>query len=277
MAKKAVAKGKQSADLATSVAKPALGGADDAPVVLPAREPAAKVNNASLTELKNALDDVVKEYFCLATHRFTRSHTHEDVRLAVGWTSVVVAAATGYYGYVTDFHESKYWVSVGVVLYVVLNTVLALYVAYVEKNVIFVGKRRTIASRISTERLTISSLAFSSPTSHTTSSWIPFPLSLLASQSHSPLPTSSSASQAPVYPLYSLTLEYTHSSNANKSLLASSSATLSRSFGEMVDSDGRVARGEVERWLGEAFGEVGEKGKAGLGASASEGEGRKSR
>ncbi|PRQ70390.1 Microsomal signal peptidase 25 kDa subunit (SPC25)-domain containing protein [Rhodotorula toruloides] len=254
MAKKSATKGKQPADTATVAAEPALGGAEDAPVVLPAREPAAKVNNASLTELKNALDDVVKEYFCLSTHRFTRSHAHEDVRLALGWTSVAVAAATGYYGYVTEFHESKYWVSVGVVLYVVLNTVLALYVAYVEKNIIFVGKRRTIASRISTERLTISSLAFSSPTSHTTS-----------------------PSQAATYPLYSLTLEYTHSSNANKSLLASSSSTLARYFGEMVDSEGRVARGEVERWLGEAFGEVCEKGKGSVGGSASEGEGRKSR
>lgn len=56
------------------------------------------------------------QYFCLPTHRFTRSHAHEDVRLALGWTSVAVAAATGYYGYVTEFHESKYWVSVGVVL-----------------------------------------------------------------------------------------------------------------------------------------------------------------
>ncbi|BGP03903.1 signal peptidase complex subunit 2 [Rhodotorula toruloides] len=275
MAKKSATKGKQPADTATVAAEPALGGAEDAPVVLPAREPAAKVNNASLTELKNALDDVVKEYFCLSTHRFTRSHAHEDVRLALGWTSVAVAAATGYYGYVTEFHESKYWVSVGVVLYVVLNTVLALYVAYVEKNIIFVGKRRTIASRISTERLTISSLAFSSPTSHTTSSWIPFPLSLLASHLHSPL--HSSPSQAATYPLYSLTLEYTHSSNANKSLLASSSSTLARYFGEMVDSEGRVARGEVERWLGEAFGEVCEKGKGSVGGSASEGEGRKSR
>lgn len=83
MAKKAANKGKQPADRAASPAEPgpsppsltppasasayhvprhtALGGVEDAPVVLTAREPAAKVNNASLTELKNALDDVVKE------------------------------------------------------------------------------------------------------------------------------------------------------------------------------------------------------------------------
>ncbi|GAA5836332.1 hypothetical protein JCM11251_001465 [Rhodosporidiobolus azoricus] len=218
------------------------------------REPVVKVNTASLTELKNAVDDAVKEFFSHPSHRFTRSFVHEDVRLALGWSAVAVAAATGYYGYKTEFHESKKWVGVGVVVYIVLNTILALYVAYFEQNTIFVGKRRTFASRISTEHLTLSSLAASSPTHTSTSSWVPFPISLLA-PSPKP-PTSSSSSPATDYPLYSLTLTYRHSSNNNKSLLHANELTRSHAFGGWFDQEGRLARRKVEEWLEEGLREV---------------------
>ncbi|GAA5949609.1 hypothetical protein JCM21900_002468 [Sporobolomyces salmonicolor] len=225
-------------------------GAEQREAAHPRREPVAKVNNANLSDLKNAADDVVKDFFSLPSHNFKRSYIHDDVRLSLGWASVAVAIATSYYGYKTEFHESKFWVSVGVALYVVLNTILALYVAYVEQNIIFEGKRRTFASRISTERLTISSLAASSPTTLTTSSWIPFPLSLLVPR---PSPSASSSAQ---YPLYTLTLSYAHSANANKSLLHSSEVVLTRSFAEMFDQEGRIAVGEVERWLSGGLVEV---------------------
>lgn len=47
---------------------------------------------------------------------FTRSHVHEDVRLVLGWSSVLVALATGYHGYVKSFEESKALVTVGVLM-----------------------------------------------------------------------------------------------------------------------------------------------------------------
>lgn len=112
-----------------------LSDAETAPSAT-SRDRAPKVNNASLADLKNTCDDAVKEVsfrragrlqisadsapaplqFFAKPNAFTRSHVHEDVRLALGWTSVVVAAATGYYGYVTPFNDSKYWVTVGVVV-----------------------------------------------------------------------------------------------------------------------------------------------------------------
>ncbi|GAA5997560.1 signal peptidase complex subunit SPC2 [Rhodotorula paludigena] len=281
MAKKAASKGKQPADTPSplpedSAVTPADAAQHDGQVVK--RDPAAKVNNANLSELKNAADDLVKEFFSLPTHRFSRSFLHEDVRLSLGWTSVAVAAAAGVYGYRVEFQESKYWVTVGVVLYVVLNTALALYVAFVEKNIIFEGKRKTFASRISTERLTISSLAASSATSYTSSTWVPFPLSLVAPSPTIPLPPPSSPSasspfSSSPYPLYSLTLSYAHSANANKSLLHSSSRVLTRPFAELFDSEGRIARAEVERWLEQGLAEL----QGGGAARGDEAEGRKSR
>ncbi|GJN94181.1 hypothetical protein Rhopal_007255-T1 [Rhodotorula paludigena] len=259
MAKKAASKGKQPADTPSPL--PEDSAQHDGQVVK--RDPAAKVNNANLSELKNAADDLVKEAILLPP----------DPPLLAFFP----ARRPGVYGYRVEFQESKYWVTVGVVLYVVLNTALALYVACVEKNIIFEGKRKTFASRISTERLTISSLAASSATSYTSSTWVPFPLSLVTPSPTIPSPPpsspsiSTSSSSTSPYPLYSLTLSYAHSANANKSLLHSSSRVLTRPFAELFDSEGRIARAEVERWLEQGLAEL-----QGGGARGDEAEGRKS-
>jgi Microsomal signal peptidase 25 kDa subunit (SPC25) len=47
---------------------------------------------------------------------FRPSHVHTDVKLALGWTSTVIAAATSLYSYRTPFQESRFWVIVGVVV-----------------------------------------------------------------------------------------------------------------------------------------------------------------
>lgn len=79
------------------------------------REPVLRVNPANLTELKNAVDDHLKVVLSSPQHAFVRSYVHDDVRLALGWTAVGVAAVTGYYSYVVDdFHRTKGWVAVGV-------------------------------------------------------------------------------------------------------------------------------------------------------------------
>ncbi|GAA6059681.1 hypothetical protein JCM10212_000068 [Sporobolomyces blumeae] len=254
MAKKSASKGKQieaEQDVPAAATDAVTNNVNTSePAMLLPRMQVTKVNTANLVELKNALDDLVKEFFSLPAHNFKTSHAHEDTRLLLGWTSVVVALGTTYYAYKHEFQESKFWVGVGVAVYVALNTVLALYVTYVEKNIIYEGKRRTFASRITTERLTISSVAASSPTHATTSSWIPFPLSLLAARP--PLPPAQSPS-APRYPLYTLELQYTHSANANKSLLNSQHLVLVKGVGELFDEEGRIARGRCEEWLKEGL------------------------
>ncbi|GAA5910510.1 hypothetical protein JCM8208_007628 [Rhodotorula glutinis] len=287
MAKKNAAKAAQPQDTVTltpeQLAALPSASAPDAPPTLD-RTPAPKVNTHNITELKNALDDHVRDLLAhpagtttsTSTSRapFTRSYRHDDVRLTLGWSSVAVAAATGYYGYRTPFHDSTLWVSVGVALYIALNTALALYVALVEKNTIFEGKRRTLASRISTERLSVSSLAAASPRTFTASSWVPFPLSLLAPSpslalsSSSPTPsTSTSTSLAKPsppspssYPLYALTLSYSHSSSAGKALLHRAERQLVSPCAAFFDGEGRLARARVDEWVESGLGEVqGEK------------------
>ena len=47
---------------------------------------------------------------------FKQIHLHTDVRLALGWLSVFVAAGTAFYGYKVEFEKSKPVVSIGLVV-----------------------------------------------------------------------------------------------------------------------------------------------------------------
>ena len=49
---------------------------------------------------------------------FKTIHLHTDVRLVLGWGSVIVSALTGLYGYKNDFETAKPVVWAGVILYV---------------------------------------------------------------------------------------------------------------------------------------------------------------
>ncbi|SGY84333.1 BQ5605_C009g05690 [Microbotryum silenes-dioicae] len=206
-----------------------------------------KVNKASLTELKLAVDDLVKEFFSRPSH-FTPSHIHEDVRLILGWSAVIVSAITGYYGYVVEFHQSKFGSTIGVIVYVllsnfysILNTLYWLYVTYVEKQTIFQGKRRTFASRISTETISLSSTARSIPQEPYN-----FPFSHWTKTKTQTKPTAAAADD---YPLYTLHLSYIHTSNNGKSLIRSFEKTLIKSFREWVDSQGVVHKRLLENDL----------------------------
>lgn len=72
----------------------------------------------SATELKNACDDQLKRYIARPDTSFSTVNRHTDVKLALGWTSVLVAALTAGYGYKVDFEKSKTGVSIGLLLYV---------------------------------------------------------------------------------------------------------------------------------------------------------------
>ncbi|KAK4056350.1 hypothetical protein OIO90_002493 [Microbotryomycetes sp. JL221] len=232
------------------------------------RDKAPKVNTSSLADLKNTCDDVVKEVFA-RPGAFTRSHAHEDVRLGLGWSAVAVAAATAYYSFVTEFHDSKRWTAVGVACYAVLSTVLTLYVMFVEQDVIFDGKRKTFAARasstasppesgngvltkdeqITTERLILSSQAHASEKSAKRRS--PFPLSLV---SRGPPPADLPASLT--YPAYHLTISYNHSSNNGKALIHQATIEWSRCFGEFFDEQGTLAKPKLEQELQQVLDQV---------------------
>ncbi|KAG2036061.1 microsomal signal peptidase 25 kDa subunit-domain-containing protein [Suillus americanus] len=186
-----------------------------------------KVNNYSTSELKNACDDALKRYLS-RPDLFKQIHLHTDVRLILGWAGVFTAAATGLYGWKTDFEKSKPGVWVGFILYLVLTSLQTLYSYFVEGDTIFVGRRKTLSKRIITERITISSRT------------LPVPSSEL---SFKPSPTNS--------PSYSLSINYVQSTSAGKSLLAKGRTHEAKQYSAFFDEKGVMAQEVFERWIGE--------------------------
>lgn len=81
---------------------------------------------------------------------FQPSHLHTDVRLALGWTSSLLALSGALYAYkLDDFRASRNYVLASVVGYIILSALMALYSRYVEQDTIFKGKRKVFAGRVS--------------------------------------------------------------------------------------------------------------------------------
>ncbi|KAI5118205.1 hypothetical protein M0805_004695 [Coniferiporia weirii] len=177
-----------------------------------------KVNNMNLSDLKNACDDAVKK---LLSHPdlFQENHTHTDVKLALGWASVLVAAGTALYGWKIEFEQAKPLVWVGVILYVLLTTFSTLYTFFVEKDTVYIGRRKTLAKRIETERITV------------------------ASRTLPPATTGAS-------PRYRASVAYVRSSNGGKSLLSRGQANEERPYNEFFDEEGTMDQELFERWVG---------------------------
>ncbi|TFK32326.1 microsomal signal peptidase 25 kDa subunit-domain-containing protein [Crucibulum laeve] len=226
-------------------------------VVSPEDRDVVKVNNASLTELKNACDDAVKRYLS-RPDLFKQIYLHTDVRLGLGWLSVFTAGGTALYGYKVDFEKSKPVVWAGLALYIFLTLVQTLYAYFIEGETVFVGKRKTFSKRIITERITLSSrtlpIKSTSPLLATLSS----PLSVLspsnsstsASQSTSSVSTSS-LSPSLTTPAYSLSLSYVRSTNGGKSLLAKGKTRSAQPYTAFFDEQGTMDQERFERWVGE--------------------------
>ncbi|KAF8438153.1 microsomal signal peptidase 25 kDa subunit-domain-containing protein [Boletus edulis BED1] len=184
-----------------------------------------KVNNASATELKNACDDALKRYIS-RPNLFKQIHLHTDVRLTLGWAGVLVAAATGLYGWKVEFEQSKPAVWAGFIIYVILTSLQALYAYFVEGDIVFVGRRKTFSKRIVTERVTISSRTV-------------------------PISASSSQSSSANAPFYSLNITYVQSTSGGKSLLAKNRAQGSKEYGAFFDEKGVMVQEVFETWVGE--------------------------
>jgi len=193
-------------------------------VVIPASErDVVKVNNANLVDLKNACDDILKR-FLSRPELFKQIHTHTDVRLALGWASVLVAAGTAFYGWKVEFETSKPVVWAGLIVYFILSIAQTLYAYLVEKDIVFVGKRKTFDKRIVTERIIITSN------------------------------TAPSSSSKP--PAYSLSATYVRSASGGKSLLGKGKAQAARGYNEFFDENGTMDQGRFETWVTEVVEQV---------------------
>ncbi|KAJ8098362.1 signal peptidase complex subunit 2 [Lipomyces tetrasporus] len=101
--------------------------------------PKNKVNLSSLPDLKNATDDEIVKI--LTNKGYTQVFTLVDVRLVIGFLSVLVAAAAGGYDYFVGFEKAKTYTTIGVSVYFLLNMALTAWMMYVEKGTIYQGSK----------------------------------------------------------------------------------------------------------------------------------------
>ncbi|KAK0306843.1 signal peptidase complex subunit spc2 [Friedmanniomyces endolithicus] len=122
-----------------------------------------KISPHSLAELKNTTDDALGNY--LRGLKFEQDNTKLDVRLAIGYASVIIAAATFAADYKLGWEATKTWTAVAVVAYALLNGAFTYWMWAVEKGCVFAGvregKKISVASKTKkhdpTYYLTISS------------------------------------------------------------------------------------------------------------------------
>ncbi|KAI4219129.1 MAG: hypothetical protein LQ349_008447, partial [Xanthoria aureola] len=99
---------------------------------------APKISVYSLSDLKNTTDDALPNY--LTSLKFHQSHFLADVRLALGYSAVVIAGATFYADYKLGWDATKFWTLWAVVVYFILNGALTYWIWGVEKGKIFTGE-----------------------------------------------------------------------------------------------------------------------------------------
>ncbi|KAK0510816.1 hypothetical protein JMJ35_006368 [Cladonia borealis] len=97
-----------------------------------------KIAVYSLSDLKNTTDDALPNY--LTSLKFAQSHLLTDVRLALGYTAVIIAGATFYADWKLGWDATKYWTFWAVLVYFMLNGVLTVWIWGVEKGTVFRGE-----------------------------------------------------------------------------------------------------------------------------------------
>lgn len=104
-----------------------------------------RISPHSLPDLKSTTDDALTNY--LLSLNFTPIHTKLDTRLALGYTSVIIAAITFAADYKLGWEATKTWTAVAVVAYGALNAALTYWMWAVEKGVVFEGQREGVKVR----------------------------------------------------------------------------------------------------------------------------------
>ncbi len=89
-------------------------------------------------DLKNTTDDALPNY--LNSLKFQQRHLYTDVRLALGYTAVVVAAATFAFDYKLGWERTKAGTLWAVIVYFALNSALTYWIWGVESGRVYVGE-----------------------------------------------------------------------------------------------------------------------------------------
>ena len=90
------------------------------------------------TDLKNTTDDALPNY--LTSLKFKQTHLLTDIRLALGYTAVVIAAITFYADYKLGWDATKQGTFYAVIAYFILNGALTFWIWGVEKGKVFAGE-----------------------------------------------------------------------------------------------------------------------------------------
>ena len=98
-----------------------------------------KISPYSLNDLKNTTDDALGNY--LRGLSFKQDNSKLDTRLAVGYVSVLIAAATFAADYKLGWEATKWWTAVAVAAHAVLNGVFTYWMWFVEGGLVFEGSR----------------------------------------------------------------------------------------------------------------------------------------
>lgn len=99
----------------------------------------SRISPYSLIDLKNTTDDALGNY--LRGLHFAQIHTKADVRLLLGYTAVLISAATFVADYKLGWEATKTWTAVAVAAYALLNAALTYWMWFVEKGVVFEGEK----------------------------------------------------------------------------------------------------------------------------------------
>ncbi|OLL26492.1 Signal peptidase complex subunit spc2 [Neolecta irregularis DAH-3] len=107
----------------------------------------SRPNTSNLADLKNASDDAIAVY--MNDKGYRQSNYLLDVRLALGYFAVLVAAATAGYDYLVGFQAAKFYTWIGAPSYFLLDGAMMLWTWLVEKKVVYVGEKDGKTIRIS--------------------------------------------------------------------------------------------------------------------------------
>ncbi|KAK4073375.1 uncharacterized protein Triagg1_5201 [Trichoderma aggressivum f. europaeum] len=98
---------------------------------------AEKISLYNLADLKNTTDDAIPNY--LNSLKIKQTHFLSDVRLGLGYSAFLIAAACFAWDYKLGFEDTKFYTAIAVAVYTVLNGVLTFWMMFVEKGVIYQG------------------------------------------------------------------------------------------------------------------------------------------
>jgi hypothetical protein len=98
-----------------------------------------KISPYSLNDLKNTTDDALGNY--LRGLSFKQDNTKLDVRLALGYVSVIIAGAIFYADWKLGWEATKGWTAIAVAAYAVLNGAFTYWTWAVEKGLVFEGSK----------------------------------------------------------------------------------------------------------------------------------------